>query len=563
MIVGKIGSAIAKALSELGVEGVAPILEHPSEFQNGDYSTNVALAAAKAAKKNPKALADELVAKLMEDGLPAQAGVERIEVAGPGFINFYLTRSFFAHSVADIVAIGKDWGKGGSLKSEKIIFEYTQPNPFKEMHIGHLVNNIVGETVSRLAEFSGALVKRATYHGDIGLHVAKALWGIQRGRLDISDVKAQGRGYAAGSKAYEEGADAKQEIEQINKELYAGTSPLMHLYEQGRTVALEHFKSIYERLGSRFDFNLLESEAGRAGTPLVRAHLADNIFEESDGAVIFRGEQYGLHTRVFINSQGLPTYEAKDLALADIKLGLFPYTRSIVVVDVEQSPYFTVVEKAIELIHSHLVGKVSHVPHGRMRLPTGRISSRLGGNLGAEQLINEIQALALEKMKDREFGDDRASVADQIAIAAIKYQVLKQGTGKHIVYDPEKSLSFEGDSGPYLQYSHTRAVSVLAKAKAEGVAASAALAPDNSTDLERVLYRFPEVVERATAEYEPHYVTTYLTELAGMFNSWYAVGKIVDAADPHSPYKVALTQAFATTMQNGLWLLGIKAPAKM
>ena len=181
---------------------------------------------------------------------------------------------------------------------------------------------------------------------------------------------------------------------------------------------------------------------------------------------------------------------------------------------VEQDQYFTVVEKAIELIHPNLVGRVSHVPHGRMRLTTGRISSRLGGNIVAEALINEVQTLALEKMKDREFGDDRALVADSIAVAAVKYQILKQGTGKHIIYDPEVSLSFEGDSGPYLQYSHTRALSVLSKGATEKVQASTAMVPDTLSDLERVLYRFPEVVERATSEYEPHYVTTYLTELA-------------------------------------------------
>jgi arginyl-tRNA synthetase len=166
-------------------------------------------------------------------------------------------------------------------------------------------------------------------------------------------------------------------------------------------------------------------------------------------------------------------------------------------------------------------------------------------------------------MAERDLGEEKQAIADAVGVAAIKFEVLKQGSGKNIVFDPAASLSFEGDSGPYLQYAHTRALSVLAKAKVEKIAPSASMAPDKITDLERVLYRFPEVVMRATKEYEPHYVTTYLTELAGMFNSWYAKEKIVDGTDPHSPYKVALTQAFATTMKNGLWVLGIQAPERM
>jgi arginyl-tRNA synthetase len=183
--------------------------------------------------------------------------------------------------------------------------------------------------------------------------------------------------------------------------------------------------------------------------------------------------------------------------------------------------------------------------------------------LTGESILGDLREAALAKMADRDLGDERSAIADAVAVAAIKYSLLRQGISRNVVFDKEAALSFEGDSGPYLQYAHTRALSVLAKAKDEKIAPSPSMAPDKITDLERILYRFPEVVMRATEEYEPHHVTTYLTELAGMFNSWYAKEKIVDTHDPHSPYKVALTQAFATTMKNGLWLLGIKAPERM
>jgi arginyl-tRNA synthetase len=295
---------------------------------------------------------------------------------------------------------------------------------------------------------------------------------------------------------------------------------------------------------------------------VVRAGLEKGVFEESEGAVVYKGEKVGLHTRVFITKAGTPTYETKELGLDKTKFEKEKLDRSIIITANEQNGFFSVVFAAMKEVLPEVAERTSHVSHGMMELTSGKMSSRKGNVVTGESLIEEMRAQALEKMADRDLGDEKQVIADAVAIAAIKFTVLKQGTGKNIIFDPEQSLSFEGDSGPYLQYSHTRALSVLAKARAEKIQPSGAMVPEKVTDLERVLYRFPEVVMRATAEHEPHFVTTYLTELASMFNSWYANEKIVDPADPHSPYKVALTEAFAVTMKNGLWLLGIKAPEK-
>ncbi len=560
MVARKIEEAITRTLGELGIEGVAPTLEHPADLSYGDYSTNVALAAAKAAKKNPKALADEIVAKL-----GAIEGVEKVGVAGPGFINFHLTRAFFADSVADVVAVGKDWGKNALLKGKKVIVEYTSPNLFKPLHVGNLMSNINGESLARLFEFAAAEVKRFNYPSDIGLTVAKAVWGVQKAGADPDDIHAIGKAYAQGATAYEEDEVAKVEIVEINKKLYdKSDTDLDLIYQKGRATSLRHLLELCKLLGTeKFDFEFYESQAAPRGLATVLEHVDDGIFEKSDGAVIFRGEEYGLHTEVFVNSQGLPTYGAKDMGVVAYKREVYPFDFALIETGGEQSQYFKVIFKAAEKIYPDLEGKQHHIGHGYLTLTTGKMASRKGNVLTGEAILTDLRAAALEKMAERDLGDDKQAIADAVAVAAIKYSLLRQGIDKNVVFDREAALSFEGDSGPYLQYSHTRAVSVLAKAKAEKVVASAALAPESVTDLERVLYRFPEVVARATAEYEPHYVTTYLTELAGMFNSWYATGKIVDGADPHSPYKVALTQAFATTMANGLWLLGIKAPERM
>ena len=164
-------------------------------------------------------------------------------------------------------------------------------------------------------------------------------------------------------------------------------------------------------------------------------------------------------------------------------------------------------------------------------------------------------------MDERDLGNEKMDIADAIAVSAIKYQVLKQSTGKNVVFDQEKALSFDGDSGPYLQYTNARILSVLEKAKEEGVKEKVGELP-HITDIEKLLYRFAEVVVRAQKEYEPHYVTNYLIELAGAFNSWYGKEKILDGTD-NAPHKVALAHAVSITIQNGLWLLGIKAPERM
>ncbi|OGG47328.1 arginine--tRNA ligase [Candidatus Kaiserbacteria bacterium RIFCSPHIGHO2_01_FULL_49_13] len=526
-------------------------LEHPSEKEHGDYATNLALVLAKERKENPRAVAEQIVAALQKS---KHEHIDRIEIAGPGFINFYLSRKFFTESIVTILAQGDDWGRNTENAGKKIMVEYTDPNPFKEFHIGHLMPNVIGESLSRLIEFSGAEVKRANYQGDVGLHVAKAIWGKQK-----YPEKSWGEAYALGATEYDSNETAKKEMHALNKTIYEQTDAKVNaLYDAGRKESLENFEKLYRVLGTSFDFYFFESETAPIGKKIIEENLAKGIFEKSDGAVIFRGEQDGLHTRVFLNSEGLPTYEAKEIGLAFLKEERYPTDISISVTGNEIVEYFKVVLSALRRIDVKLAGKIVHIPHGMLRLPSGKMSSRTGDVVTAESLIDEVSKKVEEKTGERVAGKGQETI-ESIAIGAIKYPILKQGTGSDIIFDFEKSVSFEGDSGPYLQYAATRAHSILEKA---GSAGNVKHVPKKVTEIERLLYRFPEIVERATREYEPHYVATFLTELAGAFNSWYAKEKIIDDT-PESSYKLALTKAFYQTMKNGLWLLGIKTPERM
>lgn len=537
---------LKKALNILGIDGAEMTLEYPADLAHGDFATNVAMVAAKEAGKNPRELAEEVVAKLGDID-----GIEKIEVAGPGFINFHLSRGYFA----DIAAkVDDDWGKSDTYKGHKEIFEYTDPNVFKVFHIGHLMPNVIGESLSRIAKFLGADVRQVNYQGDVGLHIAKALWGLSHdASLDVKNHDDLGKAYVAGNKAYEEDDDAKKEITNINKKVYAKDSSVYELYKTGRQTSLDHFEELYEILGTKFDQYFFESEVWEAGKACIEEGLKKGIFEESDGAIVFRGEKYGLHTRVFITSEGLPTYEAKDFGLVIAKNEYFPFDYSVIVTGKEQKEVFKVVFRAIQEFNPSFKGKLKHVYHGLMRLPEGKMASRAGNVVSGERLINDTISLSKERNSDLD-------VARQVAVAAIKYQILKQSLGKDMVYDQEQALSLEGDSGPYLQYTYVRAKSVLEKA-GNNRATNRKVVPESIPEFERLMPRFPSVVERAANEYEPHHVTTYLTELASAFNSWYARERII--GDEYETYKLVLTRAFATTMKNGLWLLGIEAPEKM
>jgi arginyl-tRNA synthetase len=556
-----LAQSMREALQKLSLRADTIAIEHPAEPSHGDYSTNAALVAAKEAKANPRDIAAKIVSVLEKN---KSNKIETIEIAGPGFINFKLAVNFFRNEVKKIAG-DTTYGHTSAQKGKKIFIEHTQPNPFKEFHIGHLMNNAIGESLSHILAWNGATLKKASYHGDVGLHVAKAIWALMKKSQNPDSIAIMGVAYAEGHKAYEEDTAVKEAIIAINKKIYDRSDEAINtLYDLGRKNSLAYFEELYKKLGSDFDYHFYESEAGPLGKEMALAALQKGIFESSDGAVVFKGEKYGLHTRVFLTKDGLPTYESKDLGLVQVKCKKFAADTLMYVTANEQTEYFKVVKKAIELVYPELAGNVVHVAHGMLKLPTGKMSSRTGNVISAVELIADVEKAVEEKVKDRGFDEATASdVIKKVAMAAIKYTILRQAPGSDVIFDFNKSISFEGDSGPYLQYSYVRAMSIIEKAKEVGIKPAFGNATEAVSPLEKYLYRFPEIVERAGKECMPHYIATYLIELSSMYNHYYAEHKIVDANDPTSAYKVGLTLAFANIVRNGLYLLGIDVPEKM
>lgn len=540
-------------------------LEYPADESHGDYALTIAMKLAKQLGKNPREIAEAIIASLSHhQGM--QEFVQSMEVAGPGFINLRLHPSFFTKELS---AINEEYGKNSELAGKKAIIEYTDPNPFKVLHIGHLMSNTIGESLSRILQWSGAEIKRANYQGDVGMHVAKTLWGLQSMGLDqlpkdaalSEQVAYLGQAYAKGSTAYADGElNVQEEIKKINKAVYEQSDEnLNDLYAWGRQVSLDYFETQYQKLGTKFDYYFFESNVAKPGMELVQEFLKKGIFEESKGAIIFPGEKYDLHTRVFLNAEGLPTYEAKELGLAKVKYEQYPYDLSVVVTGNEINQYFQVLLKAMEFVYPELQKKTVHIGHGMLRLPEGKMSSRTGSVIAAEDLIKQAEERAKEK-ETKAKGD----ISTPVAIGAIKFSILSQSAGSDIIFDFEKSLSFEGDSGPYLQYTYARSQSILRKANEQGLTPSNEL-PDGweTQSVERLLLRFPEEVQKSLHHYSSHYIAMYLLQLARAYNSWYGNTKIIDPEDTATGYRLFLVQAIAQVMKNGLWLLGIEVVEEM
>lgn len=558
-------AALVSVCEEKGTASIFT-LDQPEEASHGDYATNIAFVLSKVLGMSPKETAEHLI-----EGLRSELSevVEKIEIAGPGFINFFLkddvrTDEAEVYAMSDIK---NETGEG------KVLVEYTDPNCFKVFHIGHLMANTIGEATARLYETAGYDVTRVCYPSDIGRNVAMGVWGVMKKEPEKPGTDASlkekieflGACYAFANNAFETDEQAKQEIIEVNKAIYAGTDAnVMEVYAEGRALSLEYFETIYQKLGTTFDAFIYESEVSEPGLAIVRAHMG-TIFEESDGAIVYKGEQDGLHTRVFVNSVGLPTYETKDLGNYEKKLQLLPDAHTYVVITAaEQNDYFKVVNKVEEKIHPELVGKLVHISHGMMRLPSGKMSSRTGNVIGGEDLLDQVKEQLTSRVEAMHASEhEKPKLLNDIAVGAVKFSILKQAPGKDTAFDFEKSISFEGDSGPYLQYTHARICALLSKAEEAGIDTESYVIDVPERALEQVIIGYTNVLQKAYKDLGPHHIVQYLLSLTRAFNNMYGRQQIIGEDKEKSAYYVMLATATKNILAHGLYTLGIVAPSRM
>lgn len=557
MILDELKTAVSAVLKELGVVSPEEGFEHPAELAHGDYSTNAALVHSKELKMPPRELAKEIVAGLQETPVKE---VTKIEVAGAGFINFSLSPEFFAARVAEILEKKADFGRQDIGKKKKVLVEFSSPNIAKPFTIGHLRSTIIGDAIARILSFLGYAVIRDNHLGDWGTQFGKLIvaikkWGdMQKIAESAAPVRVLVDLYVRFHTEAKTNTTLEDEAREWFVKLEQGDKEARSLWTQCIAWSMKEFDLLYQRLGVSFDTAHGESFFEDKMSAVVRELEVKKLVRESEGARLVFFPNEILPPLMILKTDGATLYATRDLATDQWRKA--EYGDEVVIVNetgTEQSLYFTQLFMVEEMLGWFKKWQRVHIGHGLTRGKAGKMSTREGTAIWLDDVLDEAVKRA---------GAINAKTAEAVGIGALKFNDLKREARHDIVFDWDEILNLRGDSGPYLQYSYARTCSVSRKAKEIGIEPSVRSSFSQIGVLERLLYRFPEVVERAGKEYAPHYITTYLTELAGVFNNWYAHNRILDAGD-EAPYRLALTAAFAQVMKNGLTLLGIPVLEKM
>ncbi|NOZ80093.1 MAG: arginine--tRNA ligase [DPANN group archaeon] len=544
-----------------------PELERPKDILHGDFAFPC-FALAKTQKKSPVIIAKELAAALVDI-----AGVEKVEALGP-YLNFYLERGSFTEEVLSAIRKqGSAYGRGEDRKKTYML-EFFHANTHKGVHIGHIRNISLGEALSRIYTHAGFRVIRVNYQGDIGPHVTKCLWGY----LHLEKYKGKepadhrgvwlGRIYAEANGIISANKELENEVREMTKRLYDGDPELVSVWKKTRQWCLDDFAKMYEDFHVHYDRLYFESEVEQAGKRIVQDMLKKGIAKMSDGATIMDLEDDHLGVYVLLRNDGVALYHTKDLALAELKSKEFQVDKSFHIVGKEQELYFKQLFRTFELIGSPMAGKSFHVIYALVMLPEGKMSSREGNVVWYDELIEKLLALADEEIRKRhqDWKEDKVKkTATFIAYGALKFAMVNRDNSKAMVFDWDKAMDFEGETGPYVQYAYARIQSIFRKhgAKVPEQAKVHLL----TTDLERRIINhlsvFPDAVTRAARTKKPILVARYLLDLAQLWNEYYHASPILKAEDDLRDARLSLIEAIGTVIEVGMDLLAIDLPPQM
>lgn len=551
---------VIELLEAAGIKNVVNV-EVPPQEDFGDLAFPC-FDQAKEQKKNPQMIAEDIAKKIK---LPKLSLISKVEAKG-GYVNFFFNYEKLAKIVLKEIILKKEKYGQSAGKKETIMVEFAHPNTHKGLHIGHFRNICLGESLCRLLEFTGHNVYRTNYQGDIGPHIAKALWAfinLYNGEAPEGKNKAEWLGelYAETEKKMEVEKVAN-EVAEINKKLYEGDKEIVKLWQMTRKWSLDYFDGIYQELGTKFDKLYFESQVGKKGMKIAEDILKKDIAKESEGAVIMNLEEYGLGIFVLVSKDKTPLYPVKDLELAELQFKDFKIERCIHVVSTDQNLYFKQLFKTFELIESPAAGNSYHLSYELVTLKDGKMASRLGNVVLYTQLRDKVAEKVLGEMKERKM-KDKEKIAKAVGIGAMKYGMLKVSPEKVIFFDWEEVLKLEGNTAPYLQYAHTRCSGILGKSKKLKPVYAVKELTDYEKKLVKLLARFPKLIEQASNELRPNYICNYLYELAVAFNNFYENCPVIKAEKKLKDFRLNLVKSTQIVLKNSLSLIGIEALEKM
>ena len=553
----KIIDLLSKEL-KIKKDKIKNLIEIPPE-EMGDFAFPC-FQLAKKEKKSPLLIAENLAEKLRKNGLGKD--IDNIE-AKAGYVNFFIDKKILAARILKS-ALKRDYG-GQKIKLEGMI-EFSQANTHKAFHVGHIRGTSIGESLARIAEFMGERVIRANYEGDIGMHVAKWIWCYTKyhSKEKLKQDEAWIAGiYVEAIRRLSENEKFQEEVNEINKQLEERSDKkLNELWRKTRKLSLDALNIIYKDLNTYFDKYYFESQFEESGKKIAHELVKKGIAEISEGAVIVNLEKYNLGIWVLLRKDGTVLYSAKDLALALQKFKDYKLDWNVYIHGGEQTLHFNQLFKVLELMGFKDLKKCYHFGFGLVRLPTGKMSSRTGENILYSDFKKEITDYASKEIKKR-FKLSKNEVERRaliISIAAIKYSMLKQDINNIIIFDKEKALQFEGDTGPYLLYSYARASSILRKIKIRKKIKIIDLKKEEIALIKKIS-SFPEIIEKAYEEFAPNIIANYSFELSQLFNEFYHSCPVLGSLE--EGFRLKLVEAFKITLGKGLGLLGIDVLEEM
>jgi arginyl-tRNA synthetase len=494
-----------------------------------------------------------------------------LKAVGP-YLNVYLDRT---QAVDYLLAHSEEssWGTSSLFNGRKIMVEFSCPNTNKPLHLGHLRNNVLGESLARITAAAGAEVKKVDLINDRGIHICKSMlaylaYGENRSPEDegLKSDHFVGKYYVLFNKLKEEDPQAEQKAQELLQKWEAGDPEVIALWKKMNDWAVEGIMATYRRQQVSFDEFHFEHDTYKLGRKEVLDGLARGVFYRGeDGAIWIDLEDLGLGKKVLLRKDGTSIYITQDIGTAIMRHERWPFDELIYVVASEQQYHFKVLFEVLRRLGYDWAANLYHLSYGLVNLPSGRMKTREGTVVDADDLIDELTRLAAQEIveKDRsEAVGDIQSVAEKIALGALHYFLLQISPNKDMLYNPEQSLSFTGDTGPYIQYMGARASSILRKYEqgegnaSRGTSGAALLASDADWPLVRLLLELSSTVEQSARTKDPSILAGYAHGVASEFSAWYRDNPVLNNDDANlSASRVALVRAVQSTLRRASELL--------
>ncbi|KXG74405.1 arginine--tRNA ligase [Thermotalea metallivorans] len=560
----EIAKVLTDQIDQLEYDQVLEMIEIPPNPQMGDFAFPC-FKLAKTLRKSPNIIAQEIVEKIGKADL-----FEKIENAA-AYVNFFIDRTIFAKSVIEEVFHQKDkFGASAMGEGKKVIVEYSSPNIAKPFHIGHIRTTVIGHAIANIYNYLGYHVITINHLGDYGTQFGKLIvafrnWGDEK-EVEAEPIPALLRLYVKFHEEAEKNPSLEDEARLWFKKLEEGDEEALRLWQWFRDESLKEFHRVYDMLGIRFDSYAGESFYSDKMPKVLKIMEEKGLLKESKGAEIVDLEPYGMPPALIRKSDGSTLYITRDIAAAIYRKEHYDFYKNIYVVGSQQILHFQQWIKIIELMGYDWAKDCVHVPFGMVSLEEGTMSTRKGRVVFLEDVLNK----AVEKTKEiigakNPNLENKDEVAKQVGIGAVVFQELSNNRIKDYVFSWDKTLSFEGETGPYVQYTHARACSILRKAEVglDEKIDYRLLSNEDAMNLVRLIQQFPTVVADAARKYEPAIITRHIVDVAQAFNKFYHDCPIIVEDKALQKARVSLVYAVKQVIRNGLALLGVAAPEKM